>query len=942
MTLSFSIPGRSKSLNKGRNWPARSGAESDRAASEKRQRRQALATYLPYHDFLDGVVPQIDGRVSIYLRLAPLAADALTVAELNGVCASMHKLLANAPDDIELQFIYRQTHATPHDIGLAYGEARESRDSDLAGFARSRREHLEHLATSGELFETRYYLVITFSPSPAWYVENSTLATARWYDKLTAAFSTDGKLFHKRCRAEHEAMLADVVRQADGLKRDLEAFGVRATRMTDDEAFTLIYEHLNPTRRGDGGRAAATDYRYAPDVPEFYDEYPEARPLSPREQLVDSTVIHKDTHLSVDGLHVRAMRLKQLPLQSAPGMIETITSSLSFPFTLSVNVRVPKRADELAKLRRRMRMQASIGSATIGQIKPDTTDAEVAYRQLKNLVVQAIESDERAVYFGATMTFEASSLGEIDDYTNQVRTAARSMQLAEMIFDRHGARDVWLASAPGNSRRDYWKLWTTGRAVSTMLPLLGCWRGTRGRPFMVYPNRKGELVRLDPMRLPTPHFGIIGAPGSGKSVLLTDLILNHMQDPEALCYVVDSTGAESSSTSEIGVGQSAGGLQRLSAMLKGQFVLCDLTTMPNMNPLAIRPRPGDIDDGIECTEDGIPFMSLASSARFIETLALEPGEEALGKEYLNLIMYVLQRVLFNHQDPSDPPIMRNFLEELSSFTGEWEHAKVLFLRLLSSGDENNPIGRYLNRRDSVFDPAARMTVFDMHGVDKYSEYKSAVMMLVTTFLDRQVIRASNARRRKLILYDEAGRYLNTAMGDHMAHFAAVLRKRNAVIGFATQSLVDVTENTAGTRLLHNCGSLFILKIHSGLEEFCRQFNLTRKDAEIIASLSTTAFAGEMTACREAYLKVNDFRSVVRINLDDPMYYLSTSHPPDVRLLHILTKLFGVPGRDIGHYEFYRKVAEAVPHRSAASEMDLDRFEEQVDEKVRNTRRTSAA
>jgi len=915
-------------------WPARSGAEQDRAARERRQKRQVLATYLPYHDFLDGVVPTVDGRVSVFFRLLPLAADALTVSELNGVCESLHRMLANAPDDIELQFIYRQAHATADDIKRAYGDGFDGADADLAAFARSRREHLGRMAAAGELFESSYFLVATFSPTASWYIEDRVVATARWYDKIAAAFSTDGKLFIKRCRAEHEAMLVDVARQADGLKRDLEAFGIRVERMADAAAFTLAYEHLNPTRRGVAEREPSTAYRYAPDVPDFYSEYPEARPPSPREQLVDSTVIHRDTHLSVDGLHVRAMRLKQLPLQAAPGMIEAVTSALAFPFTLSLNVRVPTRADELAKLRRRMRMQASIGSATLGQIKPDTTEAEVAYRQLKNLIVQAIESDERAVYVGATVTFEATSVGQLEDYGNQVRTSVRSMQLAEMVFDRHAARDVWLASAPGNSRKDYWKLWTTGRAVSTMLPIFGRWRGTRGRPFMVYPNRKGELVRLDPMRLPTPHFGIIGAPGSGKSVLLTDLILAHMQDPSALCYVVDSTGAESSSAGETGVGQSAGGLQRLSGMLGGQFVLCDLVTMPNMNPLAIRPRAGEVDAAVECTEDGIPYMSLASSARFIETLALEPGEQALGKEYLNLIMYVLQRVLFNHQDPDDPPIMRNFLEELSSFTGEWEHAKVLFLRLLSSGDENNPIGRYLNRRDSVFDPAARMTVFDMHGIDKYSEYKSAVMMLVTTFLDRQVIRASNAPRRKLILYDEAGRYLNTAMGEHMAHFAAVLRKRNAVIGFATQSLVDVTSNTAGTRLLHNCGTLFILKIHSGLDDFCRQFSLTRRDAELIAGLSTTAFSGEMTACREAFLKVNEFRSVVRIHLDDPTYFLATSHPPDVRMLHIMTKLFGVPGRDIGHYEFYRRVAEAMPSRGAASEMDLDRLERQVDEKLR--------
>jgi hypothetical protein len=424
---------------------------------------------------------------------------------------------------------------------------------------------------------------------------------------------------------------------------------------------------------------------------------------------------------------------------------------------------------------------------------------------------------------------------------------------------------------------------------------------------------------------------------------MTDLILRHLQDPSALCYVVDSTGSESSGTGASGIGWSAGGLERLAKVLDGDYVLCDLSQMPNLNPLALRPGPGEAD-GLDCTEDGIPFAALASAVRFVETLALEPGEEALGKEYINLITYVLQRVLFNHPDPSEPPIMRNFLEELSVFKDSYEHARTLYLRLLAAGSENNHIGRYLNRRDRIFDPDRRFLVFDMHGIERYSEYKRSVMMLVTSFLDRQVIRFSNAHRRKLILYDEAGRYLNGPIGTHMSHFAATLRKRNAVLGFATQAIGDLLEVSAGQRLLANCGTLFILKVHQGLDAFCRAFGLTARDAELIAGLSTAAFAGEMAASREAFLKVGPYRSVLTIDIDDPTYWLSTSHPPDVRFMRIWERVAGVPGIDLEHFDFYKRVASAMPNRGAISDLDLDALEEEIEQQAcgRNSRIASGS
>src|SRR5207247_2811216 len=71
-------------------------------------------------------------------------------------------------------------------------------------------------------------------------------------------------------------------------------------------------------------------------------------------------------------------------------------------------------------------------------------------------------------------------------------------------------------------------LTTFGNAIH-LAPLIAEWRGTR-TPTMVFAGRRGQLMTVDlyDNDLGNPTAAIIGAPGSGKSVLMNEMAWSYL------------------------------------------------------------------------------------------------------------------------------------------------------------------------------------------------------------------------------------------------------------------------------------------------------------------------------------------------------------------------------------------------------------------------------
>lgn len=129
---------------------------------------------------------------------------------------------------------------------------------------------------------------------------------------------------------------------------------------------------------------------------------------------------------------------------------------------------------------------------------------------------------------------------------------------------------------------------TSGNAVH-LAPLVAEWRGTH-TPTLVMGGRRGQLMALDlyDNELGNPNFSVIGAPGSGKSVLLNELAWSYR-----------AVGAK---VTMLELGRS---FEKLCTKAKGEHVDFEPSRPINMNPFT---KVHDINDDIEMLVPAIAKM----------------------------------------------------------------------------------------------------------------------------------------------------------------------------------------------------------------------------------------------------------------------------------------------------------------------------------------------
>lgn len=904
--------------------------DRERAKFERGEYRSAFANKLPYADFTDDLMPLTLGeRVGVGFALYPVAGDALTNSQYNLLMGASRTLLCNLPDNIEVQFICERSDATEADVLDRLGPSEATGNPDLDAFERLRRRFVLDNAKRGRLAETRFYAYFLFPPSPRWrankaYKEPLAKKFSDWLTNLS------GHSFKQRALDSHRKMVEDVNRQAAGVVAALANCGVVARRLTDAENRRLVRRYLNPRRRDLPDARFDKSYRDAPRDPAYYDAFPDERPYTPRDQMVSTDVADHGAHLvASDGgqVYIRTLNMKMLPENTVPGMIEQLTSTLDFPFWLSLNLRIPPKSEELKRLRRELRMEESIAATNILGHQPDSSNARVRARQLRQILEETIEGTERPLYASLLVRLEAPTEVELDERCHRVVVASAAMEQLELMTDCHSQRRMWLAAAPANSPTDFRKTWASVWVASVLMPVIGHWRGTPGAPLVCFPNRNRELVAIDHFASTAGrNFSIIGGTGSGKSVFAGTQMVQHMRKPNGIVYVLDNTGTPAlSQDGRTGLGNSAGCYEAMTKAFGGQYVPVEIDKLPNMNPLAIR-MPAEELAGIKCNEEGVPLAAISTASAFIESLALEPGQQGLSKPMQGMIRHLLKQLYIRFPYWQDPPYLDNFVEELQKVKSH-PVARALLDSLMDVA-EDGPFGAYLNDRDApLFEATSRFIVFDLAGLSSFNDYAPSAVMMVTNFLDRQMMRASLRSHEKMMQLDECFNYLTGPMGKAAGYYFATARKFNGMIGVTSQDLSDIENSPVGARIIQNTAIKYVLKLNGRHEETCRAYGLTVRDRDLIESLSVSR-DGTGLEYREVFVRFDQMRTVLEVHVDAAMYYLLTSDPRDKRLLRAMERVIGVPGRDLTHFDFYCEVASRFP-KGTAQRIDLARLEADV-------------
>ncbi len=163
-------------------------------------------------------------------------------------------------------------------------------------------------------------------------------------------------------------------------------------------------------------------------------------------------------------------------------------------------------------------------------------------------------------------------------------------------------------------------------------------------------------------------------------------------------------------------------------------------------------------------------------------------------------------------------------------------------------------------------------VIDLAGAAEHDDLCEAALFFLLERLRLALDNPAEAARVKLMVVDEAWRYLNDrAVLTYLAEAAKTWRKRNAALVLATQSAVDLTDTEGAQALLESLPTKLFLANPDLPDGVQTTFRLNDTEMATIRGLLPK---------RELYLRRAQEAGVVRLEVDPESYWLYTSSPVD--------------------------------------------------------------
>ncbi len=427
-------------------------------------------------------------------------------------------------------------------------------------------------------------------------------------------------------------------------------------------------------------------------------------------------------------------------------------------------------------------------------------------------------------------------LDEIERLDGDVRRLFAAHD-AKVVREGYGQLPVWFSRLPAQPRkRQVRTVFLSAGLAACLAPVFGPPKGSaRSRhlareALAVFETPWRTAYHYDLFCGDVGHTLILGATGSGKSFALNFLLV------EALKY-----------GPRVLILDLGGSYRWLTRFLGGSYL--ELTS-------------GETESGLRLAPFALP---------------------ATTRTFQFLTGWVLRLLKLGGFKPggADTSEIRARVEDLYALEPERRTLGVLAGSLpaamwpaLSRWTEGGAWGRFFDnppgdRADLEF---RDWQVIDLAGAAEHADLCEAALSYLLERMRLEIEHPSEAARLKLMVVDEAWRYLaDPAVLAYLAEAAKTWRKKNAALVLATQSAVDVTGTANASALLESIPTKLFLANPELPGEAGALFRLNE---------SEVAQVRELTPKRELYLRRPDEAAVLRLEVDPQSYWLYTSSPLD--------------------------------------------------------------
>lgn len=744
--------------------------------AEYRKKSASLVDYLPWAALVaPGVVLNKDGSFQRTVRFRGPDLDSATPAELVGTTARLNGALRRLGSGWAI-FVEAQRNPAS-----GYPDSRFP-DCASALLDIERREQFE---ASGVLFESSYFLTFVWLP-PA---EEASRMESWLYEG------------REKTGVDPWELLKIFVDRTDRALNLIGGFVPEADWLDDGETLSYLHSTISTKRH----RVRV------PETPMHLDallvDQPLAGGLDPR--LGDA--------------HLRTLTIIGFPTMTFPGILDDL-NRLAFPYRWSTRAIMLDKT-EATKLVTKIRRQWFAKRKSVAAILKEVMTNEASVLVDADAANKAADADAALQDLGSDQIGEAYVTATMTVWDVDPSIADEKLRLVEKIVQGRdftciaegvNAVEAWLGGIPGHVYANVRQPPLSTLNLAHAIPLSAVWAGPTedehlGAPPLFFARTEGATPFRFSLHVgDVGHTLVIGPTGAGKSVLLALIALQFRRYENSQVFAFDFGGS----------------IRAATLAMNGDW-----------HSLGSNAESGQGSD------NPLPSLTLADLSDDVQAVSLQPLAHIHHTPERAWAAAWLFDILLREGVVITPQVKEHLWSALTSLASAPIQERTLtgLSVLLQSSPLKQALGPYCiggafgRLLDAEHERLGEATVqaFETEGL-----IGTGAAPAVLAYLFHRIEQRMDGRPT-LLLIDEGWLALDDGgFADQLREWLKTLRKKNASVVFATQSLSDIDGSPIAPAIVESCPTRLFLPNERAIEpqitEIYRRFGLNDRQIEIIA------------------------------------------------------------------------------------------------------------
>jgi type IV secretion/conjugal transfer VirB4 family ATPase len=504
--------------------------------------------------------------------------------------------------------------------------------------------------------------------------------------------------------------------------------------------------------------------------------------------------------------HLRILTVVGFPTVTTPGILDEL-NRLAFPYRWSTRAIMLDKTDA-TRLLTKIRRQWFAKRKSIAAILKEVMTNEASTLLDTDAHNKAMDADAALQELGSDAIGQAFVTATVTVWDDNISVADEKLRLVEKVIQGRdftckaesvNAVEAWLGSLPGHAYANVRQPPVSTLNLAHMIPLSAVWAGPdRDEHLGAPPLFFGKTEGATPFRF-SLHVGdvghtlVVGPTGAGKSVLLALMALQFRRYPHNQIFAFDF-----------------GGSIRAAALAMGG----------DWHDLG-----GDLTDGASASVSLQPLSRIPDVPE--RAWAADWIVNILTREGITTTPEVKEHLWSALTSLASAPVMERTLTGLSVLL-----QSQALKRALQPYCVGGPSGRLLDAETERLGDAS-VQVFETEGLIGTGAAPAVLAYLFHRIEDRL------DGRPTLLIIDEGWLALDDeGFAGQVREWLKTLRKKNASVVFATQSLSDIDSSGIAPAIIESCQTRLLLPNERAIEPqisaIYRRFGLNDRQIEILA------------------------------------------------------------------------------------------------------------